>query len=82
VLAAAAVGTIIAYALWAFARPGHGPWNAATIVPVVLWLGRYAQLVSRGAGEAPEELILRDRALLALTLVWTALFLAGVYAGD
>ena len=36
--------------------------------PVVLWLGRYARLlVSRGAGEAPEELILRDRALLVLT---------------
>jgi decaprenyl-phosphate phosphoribosyltransferase len=82
VLAAAALGTIIAYALWAFARPGHGPWNAVTIVPVVLWLGRYARLVSRGAGEAPEELILRDPVLLTLTLTWTALFLAGVYAGN
>ena len=50
-------------------------------MPVVLWLARYAVLVGRGAGEAPEELILRDRALLLLTLIWTALFLGGVYVG-
>jgi decaprenyl-phosphate phosphoribosyltransferase len=71
----------VAYALWAFARPEHGPWFAITIVPVVLWLGRYARLVGRGAGEAPEELILGDRALLLLTLVWVALFVGGVYVG-
>ena len=40
-----------------------------------------AVLVGRGAGEAPEELILRDRTLLSLTLAWTALFLAGIYVG-
>jgi hypothetical protein len=50
-------------------------------VPVVIWLSRYAVLVGRGAGEAPEELILRDRTLLSLTLAWTALFLAGIYVG-
>ena len=48
-------------------------------MPVVLWLAPLRRLVARGAGEAPEELILRDRALLALTLIWTALFLGGVY---
>jgi decaprenyl-phosphate phosphoribosyltransferase len=80
-LAAAAAGTIAAYSLWAFGRPEHGPWYEGTIVPVVLWLARYAVLVARGAGEAPEELILRDRALLVLTLTWTALFLGGVYVG-
>ena len=51
-------------------------------MPVVIWLGRYAAAASqRGAGEAPEELILRDRALLALTLAWTALFVGGIYVG-
>ena len=48
---------------------------------VVSWLGRYGVLVGRGAGEAPEELILRDPTLLLLTLAWTALFLAGIYVG-
>jgi len=81
VLALAAAGTVAAYAVWAFRRPEHGPWYEATIVPVVLWLGRYAVLIIRGAGEAPEDLILADRALLALTMVWSALFLGGMYVG-
>ena len=81
VIALAALGTVVAYSIWAFTRPEHGPWYEVTIVPVVLWLVRYAVLVSRGAGEAPEELILRDRTLLLLTLTWTALFLGGIYVG-
>jgi len=80
-LALAAAAATSAYAIWAFGRPEHGPWYEITIVPVVLWLSRYAWLVGRGGGEAPEELILRDRALLLLTLAWTALFLAGIYVG-
>ena len=81
ILALAAAGAVIAYAVWAFRRPEHGPWYEITIVPVVLWLSRYAMLIGRGAGEAPEELILRDRTLLLLTLAWTALFLSGIYVG-
>ena len=80
-LAVAAAGVVAAYAVWALGRPEHGPWYGVTIVPVVIWLSRYAVLVARGAGEAPEELILRDRTLLVLTLAWTALFLAGIYVG-
>ncbi|HZL54435.1 MAG TPA: decaprenyl-phosphate phosphoribosyltransferase [Solirubrobacteraceae bacterium] len=80
-LAAAAAGTVAAYAVWAFRRPEDGPWYEATIIPVVLWLGRYGSLVARGAGEAPEDLILADRALLGLTVTWIALFLGGMYAG-
>ena len=81
IMAAAVAGTLVAYAIWAFRRPERGPWYEATIVPVVLWLGRYWQLVARGAGEAPEELILRDPPLLALSLLWTALFIGGIYVG-
>ena len=50
-------------------------------MPFMLWLGRYALLLARGAGEAPEELILRDRVLLALSVVWALVFLAAVYVG-
>src|SRR5579862_2531740 len=81
VLAAGAAGTAVAYAIWAFRRPEHGPFYEISLVPLILWLSRYGLLVARGAGEAPEELILRDRALLALTLGWVALFLAGIYVG-
>ena len=81
IMASAAVGMLVAYAIWAFRRPERGPWYEATIVPVTLWLGRYAQLVARGEGETPEELILRDPPLLALTVLWTALFVGGIYVG-
>lgn len=79
-LAAATVGGI-AYSSWAFTRPSHVAWYALSIAPFLLWLGRYAALVRSGAGQAPEELILRDRALLALSVAWALLFLGGVYVG-
>ena len=81
VLAAAAGGALIAYAVWAFRRPEHGPWYELSIVPFVMWLSRYAVLLRRGHGEAPEELILHDWALLLLSLAWTVLFLCGIYVG-
>jgi decaprenyl-phosphate phosphoribosyltransferase len=79
-VAAAAIGGI-AYVSWAFTRPAHVAWYALSVVPFLLWLARYASLVGAGAGQAPEELILRDRTLLALGVVWAFLFLGGVYVG-
>jgi decaprenyl-phosphate phosphoribosyltransferase len=75
---AAAVGCV-AYARWAFSRPEGGPWLELSLVPFALWLARYGTMVGAGAGEAPEELILRDRLLLVLGAVWVALFAGGVY---
>ena len=80
-IAAAAAIAGVAYVSWAFTRPAHVVWYALSIVPFLLWLGRYAGLIGAGAGQAPEELILRDRTLLALSVVWTLLFLVGVYVG-
>jgi decaprenyl-phosphate phosphoribosyltransferase len=71
----------VAYTGWAFTRPAHVVWYGLSIVPFVLWLSRYAVLIGTGAGQAPEELILRDRTLLALGLLWSFLFLGGVYVG-
>ncbi|HEY4452191.1 MAG TPA: decaprenyl-phosphate phosphoribosyltransferase [Solirubrobacteraceae bacterium] len=79
-LAAASLGAI-AYTGWAFTRPAHLLWYGLSILPLVLWLARYAVLISSGAGQAPEELILRDRTLLALSVAWSLLFLGGVYVG-
>lgn len=70
-----------AYIGWAFTRPAHVVWYGLSIVPFLLWLGRYVALIAAGAGQAPEELILRDRTLLALSVVWSLLFLGGVYVG-
>jgi decaprenyl-phosphate phosphoribosyltransferase len=79
-LTAAAIACV-AYTGWAFTRPAHVVWYGLSIVPFVLWLSRYAVLIGAGAGQAPEELILRDRTLLALSLLWSFLFLGGVYVG-
>jgi len=81
ILALAAAGAISAYILWTTTRHLQGPWYALTIVPVVLWLGRYAGLVAAGGGETPEELILGDRLLLVVTLAWTLLFVSALYVG-
>jgi decaprenyl-phosphate phosphoribosyltransferase len=78
-LALSATAAGVAYSSWAFTRPEHVVWYALSIVPLVLWLGRYATLIGKGGGEAPEELILHDHALLAIGLVWGALFVGGVY---
>lgn len=79
-LAAATLGSV-AYTGWAFTRPSHVVWYGLSILPLVLWLARYATLIGSGAGQAPEELILRDRLLLALGVAWGVLFLGGVYVG-
>lgn len=72
---------VVAYTGWAFTRPSHIVWYGLSIVPLLAWLVRYALLIGAGAGQAPEELILRDRTLLALGVVWGALFVGGVYVG-
>jgi decaprenyl-phosphate phosphoribosyltransferase len=74
-------GALLAYSVWAATGPGAGPWHALSIAPLGLWLWRYGALVARGQGQSPEEVILGDAGLLALTGVWAALFLGGVYAG-
>jgi decaprenyl-phosphate phosphoribosyltransferase len=79
-LAAAAIASA-AYVGWAFTRPAHLLWYGLSIVPLLAWLARYSTLIGSGAGQAPEELILRDRTLLALSVAWGLLFLGGVYVG-
>jgi decaprenyl-phosphate phosphoribosyltransferase len=70
-----------AYVVWGLRRPDRGtiPWDELSAAPFALWLARYGVLVAAGAGEAPEELVLRDRVLGALTILWLALFGAAVY---
>ncbi len=77
----AASAASAAYVSWALTRPSHLVWYGLSIVPFVLWLARYAALIGAGAGQAPEEVILRDRVLLALSGAWGLLYLGGVYVG-
>jgi decaprenyl-phosphate phosphoribosyltransferase len=75
---------ITAYCLWAFeqsvGRSGL-PWFELSIVPFVIALLRYALLLETGHGSAPEDVILGDRTLQVIGVVWIALFACAVYVG-
>ena len=76
--------TLAAYCLWAFeeAEASAGaPWFELSIIPFVLAILRYALMLEQGRGSAPEEIVLGDRTLQAIGLVWVALFACGVYLG-
>lgn len=64
------------YVLWALELWGESSQAvvAFSIVPFTLILLRYARDVDAGVAEEPEEVILRDRPLLVLILVWLLLF--------
>ena len=74
--------TVAAYCLWAFEMAPRNetvPFYELSIVPFVTFILRYAMLLEQGHGGAPEHVVLGDRTLLTLAVVWAALFGAGVY---
>lgn len=74
---------ILAYCLWAFEasnRSGNPVWFQLAIIPFVLGVLRYALLLDRGEGGAPEEVLLRDRVLLLIGLAWVVCFSIAVAA--
>jgi decaprenyl-phosphate phosphoribosyltransferase len=72
---------ITAYCLWAFEQSGgeRVRWFELSIVPFVLAILRYALLIEAGHGSAPEELVLDDRTLQVLGLLWLLVYGVGVY---
>jgi decaprenyl-phosphate phosphoribosyltransferase len=86
VLAISAGGAIVGYSIWAFnlqtALRHHADpiWYQLSIVPIVLAMLRYTFYVENGKGARPEDLVLSDRSLLLLGVVWAVLFGLGVYA--
>jgi decaprenyl-phosphate phosphoribosyltransferase len=70
------------YSLWAFemgADQTGVPWATVSIAPFVLAILRYAVDIDRGAAGAPEEIVLRDRVLLALGALWALTVGIGVF---
>ena len=68
---------ILAYCLWAFEasdRTGSSLWFQLAIIPFVLGILRYALLLDRGEGGAPEEVLLRDQVLLLIGAAWVICF--------
>ena len=82
IIAGATAVALLAYCMWAFSLPAvRGiPWRPLTILPFAACLLRYGELVHRGAGEAPEDVLLSDRPLQLAGLAWLALFALEVHA--
>lgn len=81
VLVLSGAGATCAYGMWALSVADPGvPWRALTTIPFVVCLLRYGHLVLRGAGEAPEEVIVSDRLLALGGLIWLVLFALSVNA--
>jgi decaprenyl-phosphate phosphoribosyltransferase len=74
---------ITAYCLWAFenaAHTGDTTWFRLSIVPLVIGVLRYALVVEQGGGGAPEEVVLSDRVLQLVGVLWAITFMLGVHA--
>jgi decaprenyl-phosphate phosphoribosyltransferase len=73
---------MVGYCLWAFDKThGHAgvPWYELSIVPFVLAMLRYALLIERGEGGAPEELVLHDVPLQVIGVLWAITVGIGLY---
>lgn len=75
---------LVSYCMWAFekasiANPDGLPWFQASILPFVMAVLRYALVLDQGKGSAPEEIILGDRILQLIGLMWVVVFGIGVY---
>jgi decaprenyl-phosphate phosphoribosyltransferase len=74
---------VTAYSLWAFEMGKTQesiPWSTLSIAPFVLAILRYAVDVDKGTAGAPEEIVMRDRVLLALGIIWVTTVGVGVFS--
>jgi decaprenyl-phosphate phosphoribosyltransferase len=78
----AAGGAVLAYCLWALESGGSSadvlPWRQLSMVPFILAVLRYAVFADRGTAGAPEDVVLRDRALAVIGVVWIGLYAMAV----
>ena len=65
---------IMSYSLWAFeqryAPPFGIPWTAISIAPFTLAVLRYAMRIDQGKAGEPEDVVLSDRILQVLAVLW------------
>ncbi|MBM7519385.1 decaprenyl-phosphate phosphoribosyltransferase [Nocardioides nitrophenolicus] len=75
----AAAATVVFYSLWAVGGETVPTTLAElSIVPFVLAMLRYAVDIDRGAAGEPEAIVLGDRVLQFLGVLWLVVFAAGV----
>ncbi|GGW84242.1 decaprenyl-phosphate phosphoribosyltransferase [Streptomyces malachitofuscus] len=74
---------VLGYCLWALEEGGvpHTsvlPWRQLSVVAFVLAVLRYAVFADRGTAGEPEDVVLGDRALALIGVVWTAMYALAV----
>jgi decaprenyl-phosphate phosphoribosyltransferase len=82
ILVTASTVTIAGYCQWAFENQKavhHGIWFQLSIVPFVLAMLRYGFLLDQGQGGQPEDVVLGDRTLQILGMIWLIVFALGIY---
>ncbi len=70
---------VLGYCLWALESGGVAaqallPWRQLSVIAFILAVLRYAVFADRGTAGAPEDVVLRDRALAVIGLVWAAMY--------
>ncbi|MCW2598999.1 MAG: 4-hydroxybenzoate polyprenyltransferase-like prenyltransferase [Frankiales bacterium] len=71
---------LTAYSLWAFevaaamSDRASAPWSAISVAPFVLAVLRYALDVDRGEAAEPEDIVLHDRGLQVIAVLWLLTF--------
>ncbi|MFC8424776.1 decaprenyl-phosphate phosphoribosyltransferase [Streptomyces sp. NPDC057236] len=74
---------VLGYCLWALEEGGvpHTgvlPWRQLSVVAFVLAVLRYAVFADRGTAGEPEDVVLGDRALAVIGLIWAAMYALAV----
>ncbi|MCX5385182.1 decaprenyl-phosphate phosphoribosyltransferase [Streptomyces sp. NBC_00083] len=74
---------VLAYCMWALEAGGVAngallPWRQLSMVPFIGAILRYAVFADRGSAGAPEDVVLHDRALAVIGLVWVAMYALAV----
>ncbi|MCS0637057.1 decaprenyl-phosphate phosphoribosyltransferase [Streptomyces sp. LP05-1] len=70
---------VLGYCLWALESGGTAngsllPWRQLSMIAFILAVLRYAVFADRGTAGAPEDVVLRDRPLAVIGLVWLAMY--------
>lgn len=70
---------VLGYCLWALEEggvPGAGvlPWRQLSVIAFILAVLRYAVFADRGTAGEPEDVVLHDRGLALIGLVWLAMY--------
>ena len=71
--------SVLGYCLWALEEggvPSAGvlPWRQLSMIAFILAVLRYAVFADRGTAGEPEDVVLHDRALALIGLVWLAMY--------